>query len=562
MAGHLLAISIGPVQDFIERARRTRDLWLGSTSLSEISKAVAKRLKAEGAQLIFPARADADNVANILLAEIGGEDPAPLCASLERAAKDKWKDGFGAEARGRVEGAVDPQRWDLQIDDVVEFYAAWYPLGIVDYSATRQHLMKLLAARKCSRLFKPAEGFEGVPKSSLDGARESVWVNGYANELSEEAKRELRLSPGEQLDAVGVTKRLGSDRHYPSVVRIAADPWLRGVFEKEPTGLARLKGECQKLGRGVIPGVGWQQFEHFPYEGDAVFRNRYPEMAKEAGVKLADLGALSKAVKSLEDDFRVPNPYFAMLAADGDGMGKALGGMGREKHREFSARVAEFAGGTSKILADHNGCLVYSGGDDVLGFVPFDLALGCARSLYESFKEVVSRELTLSVGIAVGHFMDPLEDHLERVRQAEKDAKEPDRNGLAVHFYPHSGAPLKLRSQWTSNLDGTLARLAELHLADRIPDKAGYQLRELSTAYETWPQGTDEDKEKLRSAITGDVRRLIGRKRRSEGDATSPLEEHFTDVATAQDVRRLAEQVIFARRLANVIAQSRGEGRQ
>ena len=39
MTGHLLAIALGPVQEFISAARRTRDLWFGSYLLSEISKA-------------------------------------------------------------------------------------------------------------------------------------------------------------------------------------------------------------------------------------------------------------------------------------------------------------------------------------------------------------------------------------------------------------------------------------------------------------------------------------------------------------------------------------------
>ncbi len=41
MKSHLIALSIGPVQDFIAAARRTRDLWFGSHMLSEIAKAAA-----------------------------------------------------------------------------------------------------------------------------------------------------------------------------------------------------------------------------------------------------------------------------------------------------------------------------------------------------------------------------------------------------------------------------------------------------------------------------------------------------------------------------------------
>ncbi|MDI9601475.1 MAG: type III-B CRISPR-associated protein Cas10/Cmr2, partial [Acidobacteriota bacterium] len=38
---HLLAISIGPVQDFIAAARKTRDLLNGSELLSTIATAIA-----------------------------------------------------------------------------------------------------------------------------------------------------------------------------------------------------------------------------------------------------------------------------------------------------------------------------------------------------------------------------------------------------------------------------------------------------------------------------------------------------------------------------------------
>lgn len=44
MPRYLLALSIGPVQEFIAAARRSRDLWFGSYLLSEVSKAAALAL--------------------------------------------------------------------------------------------------------------------------------------------------------------------------------------------------------------------------------------------------------------------------------------------------------------------------------------------------------------------------------------------------------------------------------------------------------------------------------------------------------------------------------------
>lgn len=55
---YLLSISIGPVQDFIATARRSRDLWFGSWLLSEISKAAAKYIYEHKGELIFPSPDD------------------------------------------------------------------------------------------------------------------------------------------------------------------------------------------------------------------------------------------------------------------------------------------------------------------------------------------------------------------------------------------------------------------------------------------------------------------------------------------------------------------------
>jgi len=99
MTSHLLALTVGPVQQFIAAARRTRDLWFGSYLLSEISKAAAKAVADEVGidALIFPAPAshvDLDrntplNVANIVLSEIGDVDPSGVARKAKEAAHSR-----------------------------------------------------------------------------------------------------------------------------------------------------------------------------------------------------------------------------------------------------------------------------------------------------------------------------------------------------------------------------------------------------------------------------------------------------------------------------------------
>ena len=53
MTAHLLLVTLGPVQDFIAQARRTRDLWYGSHLLSELGRAAARALVGGGAEVFL-----------------------------------------------------------------------------------------------------------------------------------------------------------------------------------------------------------------------------------------------------------------------------------------------------------------------------------------------------------------------------------------------------------------------------------------------------------------------------------------------------------------------------
>ena len=90
---HLLAITVGPVQEFIAAARRTRDLWFGSYVLSEISREVAIAVSKHG-KLIFPASTDVPNVANIILdrTRTAGEvRQRSLLPTAKNAAQEEWR---------------------------------------------------------------------------------------------------------------------------------------------------------------------------------------------------------------------------------------------------------------------------------------------------------------------------------------------------------------------------------------------------------------------------------------------------------------------------------------
>jgi len=587
MTTHLLAINIGPVQDFIAAARRTRDLWFGSHMLSEVSKAAARAVQiAAGLEaLVFPApenetdlqpTPEGENpkltVANVILALIPeGEDPCAVATQAETAAKKRWCN-FAENARRQVdEKYIRDYIWEDQVDDVIEFYAAWVPmLAGWDYAKSRTRVIRLISARKTCRDFgQPRLDGEKrrLPKSSLDGKRETVLEKGA------KPSNRLRLADGEQLDCIGLTKRLaGGVQHYPSVARIAADPWIRRLHDSPNCGesFRQLLAECRRLGSGILSPVKEDHFLKFPYEGTALYINRHPSVGDEAGLQRARLSELTRIVKELtkppnKGGGGEPDPYLAILAADGDRIGASLSRLNSpEEHRDFSRRLSAFADVARRVIRDARGVCVYAGGDDVLAFVPLDSCLGCARKLRDQFEETLrdprGGALSLSVGIAVGHFMEPLEDLRAYARDAEVAAKKAtprapaneqfvERNGLAVHVHPRGGAFFGIRERWQEgdlSLEQRLDRWAMLFQARRLPQKLPYDLRELTFTYKSW-----SSPDTLASALQADCLRLMRHKQvKLEGEDGEQLEAQLRTVIDTDGLRRFSDELLVAQKFA------------
>lgn len=581
MNPHLLAISIGPVQDFIAAARRTRDLWFGSDLLSSLSKAAARELSdAPGVKLIFPApntKADLDdqsnlNVANILFAEVKAgcvRIPQELAHAAKLAVQKRWKE-FAESVYQPLKDDVDGALWKMQVDDVIEFYASWTEFTEVTYQQKRHRVMRLLAGRKNLRDFKPAAGKQGVPKSSLDGARESVLKRG----LTPKQKRKLNLSVnGEELDAVGLTKRhAGGMKTYPSVARLAADPWLRRA-QQEQELFGSLLSHAQSLVRnGIVSGISnYSQFSEFPVDGTAIFTSRYPSIAEEAGCYIEELEPLGKAVKGLADIIGQPFPYLVLLQADGDRMGSAISTLqSSDEHRQFSRTLSTFAQRAHKIVQEnHHGACIYTGGDDVLALLPLDKALAAARELRETFcsllKEFTSEggPPTLSVGLAIGHFMEPLEDLRSYALEAEKAAKKPnektnpdkdsrfgERNGLAIAVHSRGGSPFIVREQWAAeedSLDKRLAQWSKLFAERALPNKLPYDLHKLAQQFANWT-----DHNLCRIALPAEAIRLLKKKATIPNTAKSWVEARLQHCTDSASLKRLAEELLAAQWLSGL----------
>ena len=599
MNDYLLQIAIGPIQDFISAARRTRDLWSGSTMLSEIAKAVALSVSRHGGKLIFPSATEEQlrnnrelSVANVILAEVNGAEPEKM-QEIADAARKEARDCFRAYADNafrKMERFIDKDRWDAQINDVIEFYSAWVPMK-GDYPDARKRVARLLAARKNIRDFEPNPCPATVHKCALDGLRESVFLrDGRPSE--EDVRRfpgDVRVKVNEALDAVGLIKRVptGKDERFPSVSRVAIDPWIRGrgrdFIERNGRVLSQY---CDDLvEHGVLSRVMDKAYQVFPYEGVVLMPTRHAammaEFGKEESQRKKDVKKIcediARVMKDLPSSEQPPEPYLAFLVADGDRMGATLSGMKTaDEHRHFSGELATFAREARKIIEEYNGVCVYTGGDDVMAFLPLDTVLGCARKLHTRFHDLMGKfgdpkqPPSLSVGVSIAHAMEDLELHLEYGRKAESAAKKDvdgkavergnDRNGLAVSVCSRGNTSVTVREQWDNAdseglkgtpLDQRLEWWAERFLNNEIPNKFPYELRENAAFYDDWPDEKDEDKATLQNAVRHDIQRIFGRKDVKLKDDKSKVQGYIMEkVKDAKSIRALADELILAQWIA------------
>lgn len=448
--------------------------------------------------------------------------------------------------------------WNDQVGDVIEFYAAWTPHTDANkYPQDRALVMRLLAGRKNCRDFKQSDAKDaGLPKSSLDGQRPTVLKGDKSSRENwpSEVRRLLRLSTGEQLDVIGVTKRLGKmeqgEPRYPSVARVAAETWLRGIEGRQKQEFNNLHELCRAVPN--LHKVKEPNYSYFRYEGTVIYKDRHADLVAELGEEARQpLERVAQALSKFNDE---PMPYLAALVADGDGMGRKLSELkSADEHREFSKKLAAFADEARATVADpkHSGVLIYAGGDDVLAFLPLHTCLACARALRERFHK--DTDMTLSVGIGIGHFMENMEDLLEYARAAEKSAKGVEgKDALAVHLHKRGGSPIRICGRWERQPDERIEKFATLMNKGIIPTKLPYELRSMAKLYE---KGWND--EQAKAAIELDLVRLIAKKQ-SKGQETVRQALKDIQVKNAKELLVLAEELLVARQIARAFEQ-RGE---
>lgn len=449
MADRILHMSIGPVQQFVGQARRTRDLWAGSFLLSWLAGQLMAAVMRRGGHVLFPLVGTVQTPADPLLAAIlGHRSERPTIGTLPNRFKASVPEAFdpalAAHDAGQawrrlaecvwdqfVAGTADRGRgtraiWERQIDGFWDLQ--WVTGADPDDGSDAAWLDR----RKNWRShWPPCEGGDHCTAMG-DWQEISGFVRGRQRHLQDAFWTELQrtvgrldIRDGERLCAVALVKRLfpklGATRqeraigwrlgaaNWPSTAYMAGVPWLMHAGAKAerrsklsgyvreveqcvgPETFAQLRGERATR----LPGL-----ESLGEDAD-VDGNLFLEAAL-ANPRATPLTHLRSATNTDQEDpdaetrKRLLDALQALGWAVGGSArpfyalllmdGDRLGSLLRENdERSVSAALARFVREVPDTVTGRNGVTVYAGGDDVLAMLPVTAAVECAVELRRAY---------------------------------------------------------------------------------------------------------------------------------------------------------------------------------
>ena len=472
---------------------------------------------------------------------------------------------------------VREEVWNAQIGEVLECYVAWVTFRGDDYQKASRKLGAVLAARKATRDFRqcPILATQGLPKSSLDGAMETV----LPDRLLAHVRLQVGLSDNEQLDALGVMKRLsGNVEQFTPYSRIAADAWVETLTEDQQRCVGKAYEPLVKLGHAARVRGNNGAYDALPFDAQMLYPSRLDaELSNADGEDRQAAENLRNCLRKIRRGSAVgePVPYAVILKADGDRMGELLSRATTAKQsRQISRALHGFALEVREIVRRYRGHAIYTGGDDILALLPLTQALGCAKKLAETFGNslveiagaLAVSPPTLSVGLGIGHFMQPLGALRDRAEHAEELAKgndtETPRNALAIALGIRSGGEHHLRIRWDDEAALDDLERATMAFRDKeVPSRIAYDLRGVDLRL-AWLR--DDDSGSAKGMRDAEVRRLLDRARRPGGPAGGKvipgelrrLVERRIEAAPLDEV---ADLLVIARWLAARIAADVGE---
>ncbi|MDO4896848.1 MAG: type III-B CRISPR-associated protein Cas10/Cmr2 [Moraxella sp.] len=379
----------------------------------------------------------------------------------------------------------------------------------------RTHMASVESGYKCMMM----EGYQelsGASDKNSGDKRRAYWTS-----LKYHADIGLDLRDGEELCAIAYIKRRfvhifnkvkqsidvnGKSimvhgwqlpHNVPSVAYMAGVPWLKKVIKADDEGSKlfdefllsideitrqtsyRLpKSESKNHVYSIQQSVDKKTLKELSLDGNIYFSTHWENLNNLVGDKNNYDGRIDEYLPKIKRSLRAvyeslgePSPYYAILLMDGDSLGKQMSES--ERQPIISHALNDFTKQAQQVVKEHDGFLVYAGGDDVLALFSLDDAMRAGVALQQCYKDCFGNasekhgkgkgdngsdvvvHSTLSGAINYCHIGTPLThvlmDSHDLLDNIAKDGT--GRNALAVRVHKPSGQAVQWSLPWDKVLD-------------------------------------------------------------------------------------------------------------
>ena len=201
------------------------------------------------------------------------------------------------------------------------------------------------------------------------------------------------------------------------------------------------------------------------YIKNSVLFNRVTDASNQLKNEEGNIWAVNEIATAhgkLKNSFKRKD-YYAVVSADGDGMGKFLEKLSSDRVRDFSKCCLAYAQEAAELIGAYGGMTIYAGGDDLLFLAPImtdtDDIFRLCNSIQKLFGDKLAGQFngieqlpTISFGISIQYRKYPLYEALANASRllalAKKDGDfantTAQKNNMMIELQKHSGQSLSL----------------------------------------------------------------------------------------------------------------------
>lgn len=489
---HLLLFTIGPVKSFIQESRKAQDLFASSALLSHLCKdAILKAytaFKNDSFELITPAikKSVLENntnpsIPNRFFASIETEEPTIISERLEKI-KDDLITSFSVVSSNEnsielPKGAEEQLKNHLEIRWVItkyhgdtykkeDFYCINKNLAAIKNYTPIYNIKEL--GRKCIVDGKHNVKFYRMKKTEQETTvlKKKLYQPKTDVKVIEHSQNNFlaiwQLQKGEGISAVTLKKRLYQTKphQFPSTASIALSHSIHCLENHEDNNrkhaFIKFKDKVQDNGN---------REKYLDHSNDQLFyKDNIESIFLEESKTKEDIKKCITEHEAWSKNVALPT-YYALLRFDGDNLGDWFTGDFRKKeislkdyHTKLSQCLICFADMIKSQITAPKGSVIYAGGEDFMAMINIHYLKEVIDLIKDSFKDKVSDKMqeyinyekpfTLSMGICIAHYKEPLQLILNKTSAMEKLAKDNGRDRFSIQVSKHSGGQISCSLKW------------------------------------------------------------------------------------------------------------------